>query len=358
MKPFAPLFLAIMLLSMATTVRAQFGSFDLTQAGANVGDTITNPKDGSVFVWVPEGDCVLGAPDLDDNPRRTIPLGGYWIGKNDVTWGQYKTFCDATGRAQPPQPGFAVDEDHPVVNVSWQDAVDYATWAGCQLPTNEQWEKAARGSDGQPFPWGSDFDPGKCWCSTDEARIGTTHVGGFLEGQGPYGCLDLEGEVAQWTSSTPEQDTTVRVYRGGAWSYSQPMAMLGSACYYGDPGSHMKILGFRLAGPIVGGGDDGQSSAPKADPSAPRIKGDITLDNNDPRDVLRGLFRDFGASYTVDADVQVTTPCLGTISAGAPFSLALHTILNQCGATYIVQDGVYMIVKRTPRPPVLADPSG
>jgi len=117
------------------------------------------------MVAVPAGDFVMGADDSDapdwEKPSHNHPMDhSYWIGRNDVTCGQFKTFCAATGRAEPEKAYFddklGEDKDcHPVVMVSWDDAQAYCAWAGLVLPSEAEWEKAARGADGRKYPWGS-----------------------------------------------------------------------------------------------------------------------------------------------------------------------------------------------------------
>ena len=110
----------------------------------------------------------MGDDDIPNNPRRDVPLSGYWMYKNVVTVEQYKTFCTATKVAMPEEPYFNkawANGDHPVVNVNWNDANAYCKWAGVSLPTEAQWEKAARGTDGRLFPWGNDFEPDRVWSS-------------------------------------------------------------------------------------------------------------------------------------------------------------------------------------------------
>jgi formylglycine-generating enzyme required for sulfatase activity len=97
-----------------------------------------------------------------------VTLGGFWIARNDVTWGQYRQFCSEMWRALRKAPPWGIHDDNPVVNVTWQDAVDYSAWAGCVLPTGEQWEKAARGTDGRLYPWGNTFDMTRCQSSVGD----------------------------------------------------------------------------------------------------------------------------------------------------------------------------------------------
>ena len=121
-------------------------------------------------------------------------LNGYWIDKNDVTVAQYRQFCQENNRAMPEAPSWGWQDHDPIVNVSWDDAKAYAEWAGMALPTEAEWEKAARGTDGRAFPWGDDWDTTKCNSSSSRP----TPVGSYPAGASPYGCLDMAGNVWQW----------------------------------------------------------------------------------------------------------------------------------------------------------------
>jgi len=204
------------------------------QGGGSTPATKVNPKDGAVMIWIPPGPFLMGDADQYLNLRHTVTLSGYYIYKNLVTVAMYRKFCEATSREMPSSPSWGWKEDHPMVKVSWDDAKAYCDWAGVSLPTEAQWEKAARGTDGRKYPWGNDFDKSKLWCSkstySDADR--TAPVGSFPGGASPYGVLDMAGNVDQWCAdwyddrywdSAPSQDPTGpgfakdRVTRGGSW---------------------------------------------------------------------------------------------------------------------------------------------
>lgn len=210
------------------------------------------PKDGKEMVYVPAGEFLYG----DD--KQKIHLDGFWIDKTPVTNAEYKRFLDANPKHRVP----FVNEDwakpynwyekkrthpvnkanHPVVLVSWHDAQAYAKWAEKQLVTEQEWEKAARGVDGREYPWGT-WQDGRA--NTDETKIeGTSPVGQFSpQGDSPYGCVDMAGNVWEWVEDWYEEDV-VRVLRGGSWYNDQTC----SRCVVRrriNPGSGNTNWGFR-----------------------------------------------------------------------------------------------------------------
>jgi len=190
------------------------------------------------MIVIPAGPCTLGTSEeeagrlarqyavhptlfLTEAPRRTVDVPAFAIDRCPVTNAQYKRFIDATGH-HPPYGWNGRDfpdgkGDHPVTCVGWQDADAYARWAGLRLPTEAEWEKAARGTDGRAYPWGNEWrddatrvdDPGQ-----PRTQALTTPVGAFPGGASPYGVLDLSGNVAEWTS-TPSQPADAQ--RNWAW---------------------------------------------------------------------------------------------------------------------------------------------
>jgi len=261
-----------------TTFRAGYerGLNELLQYlnGGSVRPVITSPPDrhieertGIELVRIPAGPFLYG----DD--KRVIDLPEYWIGRYPVTNAQFSRFVRATNYRttaeqrgsgwvwagskwdevkdvdwrHPGGPKTSIDDgdDHPVVQVSWDDAQAFCDWAGLALPTEEEWEKAARGPDGRVYPWGDDWIAGLC--NTREDQVGgTTPVGRYSpQGDSPYGCADTAGNVWEWTESWFDEGQTRRVMRGGSWNFNQYLAR---AAYRGDyhPDDRAYDVGFRV----------------------------------------------------------------------------------------------------------------
>jgi formylglycine-generating enzyme required for sulfatase activity len=240
--------------------------------------TKVNSKDRAEMILIPAGDFLMGSTDADkqaqnnEKPQRKVYLDAYYMYKTEVTVAQYRKFCTATNRTMPPEPDWKWQDIHPIVNVSWNDAKAYADWAGVVLPTEAQWEKAARGGDGRIYPWGNEWDETKCayWSNSGKGKTtrGTHTVGSFPTGASPYGVMDMSGNVWEWCADWYRADyyknASVknptgpltgdnRVLRGGSWysDYGGDNYYRGAyRIYGGSPYYYYSIgVGFRCASP-------------------------------------------------------------------------------------------------------------
>jgi formylglycine-generating enzyme required for sulfatase activity len=200
-------------------------------AKAAEADIRVNAKDGTQLIRIPAGEFWMGSDDGPENarPRHRVHLDEFYIARHPVTNAQYAKFMKETGHAEP---YFWDDKrfnqpNQPVVAVTWRDAMAYCEWAGLRLPTERQWEKAARGTDGRTWPWGND-PPDERRCNFNRNVGATTEVGSYPDGASPYGCQDMAGNVSEWCltkwrdSYQDEPDDAVqgdapRVLRGVSW---------------------------------------------------------------------------------------------------------------------------------------------
>ncbi len=233
-------------------------------------------KDGGEMVFVPAGPFVMGSTDgdADERPQHQATLAAFCIDKHEVTNTQYQRFVQATGHAPPPHwPTGKLPlgkGNDPVVNVTHDDAQAYAHWAGKQLPTEAQWEKAARGPDGRRYPWGEEWHWRACvsieertwrpFQSEDERRQwlrahsvgdfdGLKPAGSCPQGASPFGCQDMAGNVAEWCADPQDGGP---VARGGSWRHDRR----GLRCANreprpGGPQDRDAATGFRCAWPVA-----------------------------------------------------------------------------------------------------------
>ena len=209
------------------------------------------------MVLIPAGEFLMGSNDGEDDekPVHRVYLDAYYIDKYEVTNKQYREFVEATGHKTPRQWG---EDNHPVLYVSWEDAVAYATWAGKRLPTEAEWEKAARGGlVGKEYPWGDGIDSGKANYKDNVGK--TTPVGSYPPNG--YGLYDMAGNVWEWCSDWYDDDyyanspsknpqgpssASCRVRRGGGWdTFARRLRCADRYYYY--PGDMSYDLGFRCS---------------------------------------------------------------------------------------------------------------
>ncbi|MHC4599911.1 MAG: protein kinase domain-containing protein [Planctomycetota bacterium] len=248
-----------------------------------------NRKDGAVMVLAPTGDFSMGADDGDpeDGPQVTCRLTGYYVAVHEVTNERFAAFLEAVGRDADEEgnpylydclrkrggkfPWGLTRADgkwkpadgrgsHPAIFVTWYGARAYAEWAGCALPTEAQWERAARGETVGPFPWGAE-PSGDERANVANRQGGTRPVGSFPQGQSSGGCLDMAGNVAEWCRDTFSgkflTDMTdgalnplirgegEKSLRGGSWFHPEKFARTTSRGLRLDPAGGFPTVGFR-----------------------------------------------------------------------------------------------------------------
>jgi formylglycine-generating enzyme required for sulfatase activity len=209
---------------------------------AGSSQSFIHEKSGLEMLLIPAGEFLYG----EEKELKFLPA--FWMAKTPVTNAHYAKFVQDAGYKPPSHwendKSPASLADHPVVQVSWHDAAAFAQWAGLQLPTEQQWEKAARGQDGRGYPWGNRWKP---YCNTREAGIGKTTPVGYYSpfGDSPNSCVDMSGNAWEWTDSWYDSEEKWRVLRGGSWDLSQGGAQV-TFRYYEVPHDKSDSFGFRV----------------------------------------------------------------------------------------------------------------
>ena len=197
----------------------------------------TQPPAGMLLIT--GGDFQMGRNDGNDldQPSFTATVRPFYLDVTEVTNKAYKKFLDETNYPPPPLWKTGTfsegEENHPVTDVTWEDANAYAKWAGKRLPSEEEWEFAARGKDGRLYPWGETYKPGAANINDDTAAtstdVKTQPVGSYTDGKSPFGVMDMAGNAFEWTASAlkaypggklPAETETyqnLKVIRGGSW---------------------------------------------------------------------------------------------------------------------------------------------
>lgn len=237
--------------------------------------TQVSSVDGMVQVYIPSSEFQMGSLEGDLNagdeekPRHPVHLRAYWIDRTEVTNAMYAR-CVLAGDCQPPKEVYSKTRahyydapefsDYPVVYVSWYDASAYCKWAGRRLPSEAEWEKAARGVDGRLYPWG-DQPPGREQANFNSQIGDTSRVGSHPAGASPYGVLDMAGNAAEWVSDWYEEayykvsaytnpvgpaDGEFKVLRGGSW-FNQLRSMQAAFRLWNYPDLRSDTIGFRCA---------------------------------------------------------------------------------------------------------------
>jgi serine/threonine-protein kinase len=259
-----------------------------------IGSERVCPKDGMIQVYVPAGKFLMGSRDddsdaeSDEKPQHTVHLDAYWIDKTPVTNAMFTKFVAETGYVtEAEKKGWAYEwtastwekingaqwrhprgsqsnlggkDNHPVVSVSWNDAVAYAKWAERRLPTEAEWEKAAGGTDGRKWPWGNEPPTDKL-CNFNRNVGDTTPVGNYPDGASLYGALDMAGNVWEWChdnfeenyyASSPKANPPgpkpigTKALRGGSW-YNTARSPRVRYRYWVFAGYRGAYRGFRCA---------------------------------------------------------------------------------------------------------------
>jgi serine/threonine-protein kinase len=232
-------------------------------------------KDGMVLLYVPAGEFLMGSAETDsganndEKPQHRVYLDAFWIDQTEVTNAMYAK-CVQAGACQPPSStasytfhayyGDSQYDRYPVAWITWERARSYCEWAGRRLPTEAEWEKAARGTDGRLYPWGN-AAPNPTLLNF-KAEVGdTTAVGNYPTGASPYGVLDMAGNLWEWVADWYDHSYYPRspvrnpagpspqayhACRGGSWNSAAEMVRAvarGNA----DPGRCDGIVGIRCA---------------------------------------------------------------------------------------------------------------
>ncbi len=254
--------------------------------GTSAAESLTKPprevvgKDGAPMILIPSGPFPMGVPKgdrdggRDEYPRHEVLLDDYYIDKYEVTHGRYAEFVKTTEHRTPENPKYpkrTLWTDHlseslterPVINVDWQDADAYCRWAGKRLPTEAEWEKAAKGTDDRRFPWGN-VEPTHKHLNFNQQWQGEKTlmpVGSYEAGKSPFGVYDMAGNVWEWVAdwydplyyekspaSNPKGPNTgtYKVLRSSGWSVETPLVRLFTRVK-SEPTNRNDSTGFRCA---------------------------------------------------------------------------------------------------------------
>lgn len=228
-------------------------------------------KDGGAMVLVPAGEFTWGGSDQIPRPQRRIYLDAFYLDKFEVTVSQYSKFLASSDRRHPnrwSESNLGIDADRPVIGVTWYDAHEYCSWADKRLPTDAEWEKAARGTDGREYPWGQEvptqkhanFDKRDDWW---KGYSTLAKVGSYALDISPYGIYDLAGNVEEWVADwidiegqyyktdlsrnpTGPMLGQFRVLRGGSW-FTPATGLPIRIPSWSDPSLTNFSIGFRCA---------------------------------------------------------------------------------------------------------------
>jgi formylglycine-generating enzyme required for sulfatase activity len=241
---------------------------DSLKTDGSAGEALQTDPRQVPMALVPAGEFTMGSTlKADEKPVHRVYIDAFYMDKYHVTVGQYAKYLEATGEEAPPEWEIMNQPSHqkrPVVNVSWSDAATYCKWAGKRLPTEAEWEKAARGTDGRLYPWGNEA-PTRLHANFGKKEwayhMALVPVGMFELGKSPYGIYDMAGNAWEWVNDwydhdyykkspmkNPQGPATgkSKVVRGGNWLYIQEF-LRSSFRFNADPSGRQFGYGFRCA---------------------------------------------------------------------------------------------------------------
>lgn len=275
--------MAVLLLVGAAMLGILFNTIPFVADAQSLQAVIAPPKgkDRAPMVEIPSGSFPMGVPPgdrdggRDEYPRHEVLLDTFWIDQFEVTNGRYVEFVKSAGHRVPQNPtnptrnlwqGDSITEslaERPVINVDWFDADAYCKWAGKRLPTEAEWEKAAKGTSDRRFPWGN-VEPTAKHLNYNQRWIGEKTlmpVGSYEAGKSPYGVYDVVGNVWEWVNDwydaryyekspsknpTGPQEGTKKVIRGAGWQNETPTVRIFTRVD-SDPTMRNESTGFRCA---------------------------------------------------------------------------------------------------------------
>jgi formylglycine-generating enzyme required for sulfatase activity len=333
-------------------------------SGAGEGGLQADPANLTEMVYIPAGEFLMGTSEQDarrlaaeygvhpdllrlESPQRTVELKAFWIDRHPVTYRQFAEFADAAGFFDSPEykgsefvkgdkpwplPYFWTDgripagqEDYAIVDVPWAWAAAYARWAGKRLPTAEEWEKAARGTDGRLYPWGNEWQETATHRRAAEAfmppcmaehRAYSLPVGCYPEGASPYGVTDLCGNVLEWTAtpSTPGLKTGQQgnyVVKGASAAFREKVYFRCASVAFNDTSIVRGGKGFRCVKESVGPAPESArlSAVPKrVVPAFPQPKVRAELYGKEPLRIAGGPGPRMIAPYLPDGHLGLIAP--------------------------------------------------
>jgi sulfatase modifying factor 1 len=275
--------MAVLLLVGAAMLGILFNTIPFVADAQSLQAVIAPPKgkDRAPMVEIPSGSFPMGVPPgdrdggRDEYPRHEVLLDTFWIDQFEVTNGRYVEFVKSAGHRVPQNPtnptrnlwqGDSITEslaERPVINVDWFDADAYCKWVGKRLPTEAEWEKAAKGTSDRRFPWGN-VEPTAKHLNYNQRWIGEKTlmpVGSYEAGKSPYGVYDVVGNVWEWVNDwydaryyekspsknpTGPQEGTKKVIRGAGWQNETPTVRIFTRVD-SDPSMRNESTGFRCA---------------------------------------------------------------------------------------------------------------